>query len=318
MNWPGSKKKSSSESNPNKRKPSDTSTLAIGGDDDNRIINGKKRAIDPGSPDANTQKHENFETDDFGCDLNIDDLPCDTLLAVRSLVQRGFCITSTFSHVVLRHMIHEVLDGGRGTASTTIEKELEQLRVSNHLRFIQFISHREDVAIVETDEYTKEIRHAIMFNERLPESHREQLVHMFLFMLKNHCRSSIRYEDLLTSIREWKELERDSVACTAKEAIDCFLSIGILKERRENRIASKSYWFSIPNIDSLIASLIAGRKEIMTRVQRKMYKEISRGVLERSNLRSSVLPVPFHVKDLLCKGQLRVKNTPSGEFIQLV
>lgn len=321
MNWPSNKKKLPPEStrNANKRRHDGigSSAQGIGKDDRNHR---KKQARDPCSASsAKSNEQEEDDEDLYGYDLNIDDLPCDTLMAVRSLVQRGFCITTegNRSHIVLRHMIHEVLDAGRNTASTTIERELKQLRVSNHLRFIQFISHREDVAIVETDEYTKEVRQAIMSDGRLIESEREQLVRMFLVILKSNCRTSIRYEDLLTSICEWKEIGRNSIVHNANAAIDCFVSLGIMKERRETNPTSRSYWFSIPNIGSAVASLVAGRKEIITRVKRKMHKEISRKVLESSKLRSSVLPVSFHVKDLLSKGQLKVKSTPSGEFIIL-
>ncbi|KAF5937515.1 hypothetical protein HYC85_025021 [Camellia sinensis] len=78
------------------------------------------------------------------------------------------------------------------------------------------------------------------------------------------------------------------------------------------------YWFAIPNIGSVLKGLSQGRKELLSFLNRRKYKEMMLALLEKKRLRLSPLDMRFHLRDLIGSGHLKTLQTPSGLVVRVV
>jgi hypothetical protein len=60
-----------------------------------------------------------------------------------------------------------------------------------------------------------------------------------------------------------------------------------------------------------------GRKEILSLLNRRKYKEMLMSSLEKTRLRSSPLDVRFHLRDLIGSGHVKVVHTPTGLLVRV-
>lgn len=98
------------------------------------------------------------------------------------------------------------------------------------------------------------------------------------------------------------------------EDISILINAGLLTRQL---IDSNMYWFAIPNIGSVLKGLSQGRKELLSLLNRKKYKEMMLAPLEKKRMRLSPLDIRFHLRDLLGSGQLKTVQTPSGLVIRV-
>ncbi|KAI3668014.1 hypothetical protein L6452_43085 [Arctium lappa] len=66
------------------------------------------------------------------------------------------------------------------------------------------------------------------------------------------------------------------------EDISLLINAGLLTRQL---IDPDMYWFAIPNIGSVLKGLTQGRKELLSLLNRKKYKEMMLAVLEKKRLR---------------------------------
>lgn len=97
--------------------------------------------------------------------------------------------------------------------------------------------------------------------------------------------------------------------------ISLLISAGLLTRQL---IDPNLYWFSIPNIGSLLKGLSQGRKELLSFLNRRKYKEMMLASLDKKNLRLSPLDMRFHLRDLIGSGHLKTVATPSGLVVRVV
>ncbi|KDP26518.1 hypothetical protein JCGZ_17676 [Jatropha curcas] len=77
------------------------------------------------------------------------------------------------------------------------------------------------------------------------------------------------------------------------------------------------YWFAVPNIGSVLKGLSQGRKELLSLLNRRRYKEMMLANLEKKRLRLSTLDIRFHLRDLIGSGHLKTVNTPTGLIVRV-
>ncbi|XP_026388061.1 serine/threonine-protein kinase 19-like isoform X2 [Papaver somniferum] len=82
-------------------------------------------------------------------------------------------------------------------------------------------------------------------------------------------------------------------------------------------VDSNMYWFAIPNIGSVLKSLLQGRKELLSFLSRRKYKEMLMAPLEMKRFRMSMLDTRFHLRDLIGSGHLKTFNTPTGLAVRI-
>ncbi|KAF3671824.1 putative protein CUP-SHAPED COTYLEDON 3-like [Capsicum annuum] len=74
------------------------------------------------------------------------------------------------------------------------------------------------------------------------------------------------------------------------------------------------YWFAIPNIGSVLKGLLQGRKELMSFLNRRKYKEMAMSSLEKKKFRLSPLEMRFYLRDSLGSGHLKTVEAPTGAW----
>ncbi|KAL0419753.1 UNVERIFIED_CONTAM: hypothetical protein Sradi_1388800 [Sesamum radiatum] len=60
-----------------------------------------------------------------------------------------------------------------------------------------------------------------------------------------------------------------------------------------------------------------GRKELLSFLSRRKYKEMMMATLEKKRLRLSPLDMRFHLRDLIGSGHLKTVQTPSGLIVRV-
>ncbi|KAK7834713.1 hypothetical protein CFP56_024175 [Quercus suber] len=71
------------------------------------------------------------------------------------------------------------------------------------------------------------------------------------------------------------------------------------------RCFSQGYWFAILNISSALKGLSQGRKEVLSFLNRRRYKEMMLASMEKKCLRFSPLDMRFDLRDLIGSGHLK-------------
>ncbi|XP_055831726.1 uncharacterized protein LOC129900731 isoform X2 [Solanum dulcamara] len=100
-----------------------------------------------------------------------------------------------------------------------------------------------------------------------------------------------------------------------EEHISLLINAGLLTRQL---IDPNMYWFAIPNIGSILKGLSQGRKELMSFLNRRKYKEMAMAALEKKRLRLSPLDMRFHLRDLLGSGHLKTVEGPTGLVVKVV
>nr|GLL42713.1 serine/threonine-protein kinase 19 isoform X3 [Ipomoea trifida] len=77
------------------------------------------------------------------------------------------------------------------------------------------------------------------------------------------------------------------------------------------------YWFAIPNVGPVLKGLSQGRKELLSLLNRRKFKEMMMATLEKKRLRLSPLDMRFHLRDLIGSGHLRTVEAPSGLIVKV-
>ncbi|XVF21565.1 hypothetical protein REPUB_Repub12eG0100500 [Reevesia pubescens] len=98
------------------------------------------------------------------------------------------------------------------------------------------------------------------------------------------------------------------------EHISLLINAGLLTRQL---IDPSQYWFAIPNIGSILKGLSQGRKELLSLLNRRRYKEMMLAPLEKKRLRSSPLDMRFHLRDLIGSGHLKTAHTPTGIVVRV-
>nr|GMD69052.1 serine/threonine-protein kinase 19 isoform X3 [Ipomoea batatas] len=99
-----------------------------------------------------------------------------------------------------------------------------------------------------------------------------------------------------------------------EEHVSLLINAGLLTRQL---IDPNMYWFAIPNVGPVLKGLSQGRKELLSLLNRRKFKEMMMATLEKKRLRLSPLDMRFHLRDLIGSGHLRTVEAPSGLIVKL-
>ncbi|KAH7836800.1 hypothetical protein Vadar_005842 [Vaccinium darrowii] len=190
---------------------------------------------------------------------------------------------------------------------TQVDRELELLRRERVLRVFKLNTGQDDHAIVFMDDYLNQIKRAVT---RMQAKKQDDLVVFEWFkthVLDSKLETSIGHDELCALLSSGGNVK--------DQHISLLISAGLLTRQL---IDPNLYWFAIPNIGSLLKSLSQGRKELLSFLNRRKYKEMMMASLEKKNLRLSPLDMRFHLRDLIGSGHLKTVETPSGLVVRVV
>ncbi|XP_057965019.1 uncharacterized protein LOC131155705 isoform X2 [Malania oleifera] len=165
---------------------------------------------------------------------------------------------------------------------TQVDRELESLKREKILRIFKLNTGQDDHGIMFVDDYITQI-------ERVAK------------------RTQAKEPDDL-AVFEWFKMH--VIASRLEPSIE-------YQELTRQLIDPNMYWFSIPNIGSVLKGLSQGRKELLSFLNRRRYKEMMLAVLEKKRLRFSPLDIRFHLRDLIGSGHLKTIHTPTGLVVRV-
>ncbi|KAG0562676.1 hypothetical protein KC19_9G164400 [Ceratodon purpureus] len=193
------------------------------------------------------------------------------------------------------------------TDRTLVDRELERLKLERVVRVFKLNTGQDDYAIMFMADYLALIDLA---KTRLAKKHTEGEMAVFDWfvhhVLPSHADAGITHSKLVELLSEGGDVE--------DRHISLLMNAGLLTRQL---VDSTAYWLALPNVGFLLKSLASGRKEIVSFLSRRKYREILQVPLERRRLQYSVLGMRFHIRDLLGLGQIHTVPSPSGPIIRL-
>uniref|UniRef100_A0A8R7P3D0 Serine/threonine-protein kinase 19 n=1 Tax=Triticum urartu TaxID=4572 RepID=A0A8R7P3D0_TRIUA len=189
---------------------------------------------------------------------------------------------------------------------TQVDRDLESLKKDRVLRVFKLNTGQDDHAIMFMDDYLKQV---------------------YVFLMESAVRRSKGKNQDCSEVFEWFEkyvlpskldvsidhLELCSLLSNGGDARDKHITLlmnaGLLTRQL---IDPNMYWFSIPSIGPILKGLTQGRKEVLSLLNRRKYKEMLLSSLEKTRLRLSPLDVRFHLRDLIGSGQIKTVQTATG------
>ncbi|PIN15699.1 Non-specific serine/threonine protein kinase [Handroanthus impetiginosus] len=163
---------------------------------------------------------------------------------------------------------------------TQVDRELESLRRDGVLRIFKLNTGQDDHAIMFMDDYMNQIERVVRRMEEKKQKDLTVFEWFKLHVLQSKLDTSIGHEELCS-----------------------LLSLGG-KVKEEH-------------ISQLINAGLLGRKELLSFLNRRKYKEMMLAPLEKKRLRLSPLDMRFHLRDLIGSGHLKTIQTPSGLIVRV-
>ncbi|KAL3517709.1 hypothetical protein ACH5RR_020298 [Cinchona calisaya] len=189
---------------------------------------------------------------------------------------------------------------------TQVDRELESLKRERIVRVFKLNTGQDDHAVMFLDDYQSQIERAI---KRLEAKWHDEMTVFDWFkthVIPSKLDPSIGHQELLSLF---------SLAGKVKEEhISLLINAGLLTRQL---IDPNMYWFAIPNIGSVLKGLSQGRKQLLSFLNRKKYKEMMLALLEKKCLHLSLLDMRFHLRDLIGSGHLKTVQTPSGLVVRI-
>ncbi|KAH9785377.1 serine/threonine-kinase [Citrus sinensis] len=194
---------------------------------------------------------------------------------------------------------------------TQVDRELESLRRERVLRVFKLNTGQDDHAIMFLDDYLNQIECVVKRMEEKKQVNLEVFEWFQTHVLDSKLEPSVGHEELVSG----SDCSLLSIVGKVKdEHISLLINAGILTRQL---IDPDMYWFAIPNIGSVLKGLSQGRKEILSFLNRRKYKEMMLALLEKKHLRFSPLDMRFHLRDLIGSGHLKTIHTPTGLVVQI-
>ncbi|XWS36449.1 hypothetical protein CRYUN_Cryun20dG0086600 [Craigia yunnanensis] len=163
---------------------------------------------------------------------------------------------------------------------TLVDRELESLRREKVVRIFKLNTGQDDHGIMFLDEYLKQIEHVVKRMEKRKQGDLEVFKWFKVHVIESKLEPSIEHQELCS-----------------------LLSLG-------GRVKDE-------HISLLINAGLLGRKELLSLLNRRRYKEMMLAPLEKKRLRFSPLDMRFHLRDLIGSGHLKTAHTPTGIVVRV-
>ncbi|MBA0590038.1 hypothetical protein Gorai_018757 [Gossypium raimondii] len=212
---------------------------------------------------------------------------------------------------------------------TQVDRELESLRRDKVVRIFKLNTGQDDHGIMFLEDYLKQLEHVVKRMEEKKQGDVDVFKWFKGHVIESKLEPSIEHEELVAifmcisvcmfvSIIHGLSLLQYALLSLGGQVKDGHISLlinaGLLTRQL---IDPNMYWFAIPNIGSVLKGLYQGRKELLSLLNRRRYKEMMLAPLEKMRLRLSPLDMRFHLRDLIGSGHLKTAHTPSGIVVQV-
>lgn len=190
---------------------------------------------------------------------------------------------------------------------TVVDRELEVLKQQMVIRIFKLNTGQDDYGIMFLHDYLAQVKAA---KKRMETNHSENDIAVFDwftdYVLSSHVDVGINQALLESLLSEAGSVQENHISLLIKA--------GLLVRQLAD---ATSYWFAIPNVGFLLKGLTQGRRELLSFLNRRRYKEMLLSTLEKKRLRTSQLDIRFHIRDLLGSGHLCLTHTASGLLVRV-
>ncbi|KAM4070047.1 hypothetical protein ACB094_12G135700 [Castanea mollissima] len=189
---------------------------------------------------------------------------------------------------------------------TQVDRELESLRREKVVRIFKLNTGQDDHAIMFLDDYLNQMENVVKRFEEKKEGDLDVFKWFRTHVINSKLEPSIEHQELYTLL---------SLGGMVKDGhISLLINGGLLTRQL---IDPNMYWFTIPNIGSVLKGLSQGRKEVLSSLNRRRYKEMMLASMEKKRLRFSPLDMRFHLRDLIGSGHLKTVQTSTGLLVRV-
>ncbi|KAG8641778.1 hypothetical protein MANES_12G033600v8 [Manihot esculenta] len=189
---------------------------------------------------------------------------------------------------------------------TQVDRELESLLREKVLRIFKLNTGQDDHAIMFLDDYLSQIEHVMKRMEEKKQGDLEVFGWFRTHVIDVKLEHSIHHQELCSLLSNGGKVKDDHISL--------LINAGLLTRQL---IDPNVFWFAVPNIGSVLKGLSQGRKELLSFLNRRRYKEIMLASLEKKRLRFSPMDMRFHLRDLIGSGHLTTVNTPTGLVVRV-
>lgn len=184
---------------------------------------------------------------------------------------------------------------------TQVDRDLESLKKDRVLRVFKLNTGQDDHAIMFMDDYLKQIEFSVRRSTGKNQDGNEVFEWFERYVVRSKLDVSIDHLELYSLLSHGGD--------ASDKHITLLMNAGLLIRQL---IDPNMYWFAIPSIGPILKGLSQGRKEILSLLNRRKYKEMLLCSLENTRLRLSPLDVRFHLRDLIGSGHIKTVQTPTG------
>jgi len=222
--------------------------------------------------------------------------------------------------LILRNQLYSLL-----IDRTQADRDLDLLRRKNVVRMFKLPTGADDYAIVFTQDYVAKVDLASQIAARKSgaEAH-EDAFNWFKEVLLPRCTelsiAQVELQQIFSSSMDPKQLPLQAGPGVLDSWVTVLVQAGFLTRKASSGAfaAGECHWFSIPSIGLLSKSLIEGKAEIARLLSQRKFNQILESLLEKHKMRSSLLGIKFHLRDMV--GCQLIKSTPTtcGSLLTLL
>eukprot|EP00257_Ricinus_communis_P021707 XP_015581246.1 serine/threonine-protein kinase 19 isoform X1 [Ricinus communis] len=263
----------------------------------------RKKRLRDDDEEEEEEEEEKAETSDGDQTLSLEESLTfsDTLVALRIMRAQFPQIDKvSIQPFILRSQLYSSVKD-----RTQVDRELESLRREKLLRIFKLNTGQDDHAIMFLDDYLCQVDLVV---KRLEEKKQGDVIVFEWFrthVIDVKLEASIDHQELCSLLSLGGKVK--------DEHISLLINAGLLTRQL---IDPNMYWFAIPNIGSVLKGLSQGRKELLSLISSRRYKEMMLAPLEKKRLRFSPLDMRFHLRDLIGSGHLKTVSNESEERIR--
>ncbi|KMT09914.1 hypothetical protein BVRB_5g121320 [Beta vulgaris subsp. vulgaris] len=190
---------------------------------------------------------------------------------------------------------------------TQVDRELEVLKRDKVLRVFKLTTGQDDHAVMFLEDYIHQIDTVSKKIETRKEGDFAVFGWFKSHVIMSKLEPSVAHEELCSLLSAGGKVK--------DEQISLLVNAGILTRQL---IDPNIYWFAIPNIGSILKGISQGRKELLSFLNRRKFKEMMLSSLEKKRLRFSSLDMRFHLRDLIGSGHLQTFQSPTGIVVRVL
>lgn len=241
-------------------------------------------------------------------DVIEEEIPCDTLLAIRSLEQTRKCLDIPLFCGTVPCVLESQLQAklqSHDDYDSIVTAELQQLIRSNKIRRLSSIPGGNSDVMVEAVMETRYYKRAVWDAHRHIPTSNPKVTAGFVSCLDRLTKRQVSLSDLQqswpTETYSWND-----------KHVDVLVQMQVLLPLTKG----DAYLFWLPHWGLVLKQLTRAQEKVISQLKRSLYKELTQSQVER--MHHTGLSGPFVLHTLVAQGLVELQERPCGAFVRLL